>query len=160
MVFVKRFDCLIDGCLKWKMVEWFYKFYNKISNFKIEENVGDFRLMSCDVVENIKFMLERNFFMKGILSWVGGKIDIVEYVWVERIVGDIKFNGWKFWNLVFEGIISFFIFFFCIWIYIGLVVVSVVFIYGVWMILDIIIFGNVVRGYFLLFVLILFLGGI
>lgn len=40
------------------MVEWFYKFYNKISNFKIEENVGDFRLMSCDVVENIKFMLE------------------------------------------------------------------------------------------------------
>lgn len=79
---------------------------------------------------------------------------------MERIVGDIKFNGWKFWNLVFEGIISFFIFFFCIWIYIGLVVVSVVFIYGVWMILDIIIFGNVVRGYFLLFVLILFLGGI
>lgn len=63
--------------------------------------------MSRDVVENIKLMPERNLFMKGILSWVGGKTDIVEYVRAERIAGDTKFNGWKLWNLALEGITSF-----------------------------------------------------
>ncbi len=51
--------------MKRKTAEWFYKLHNKISNPKIEENVGDFRLMSREVVENIKLMPERNLFMKG-----------------------------------------------------------------------------------------------
>ena len=160
MVLAKRSDRSTDGRLKRKTAEWFYKLHNKISNPKIEENVGDFRLMSRDVVENIKLMPERNLFMKGILSWVGGKTDIVEYVRAERIAGDTKFNGWKLWNLALEGITSFSTFPLRIWTYIGLVVASVAFIYGAWMILDTIIFGNAVRGYPSLLVSILFLGGI
>lgn len=60
--------------MKRKTAEWFYKLHNKISNPKIEENVGDFRLMSREVVENIKLMPERNLFMKGVLSWVGDTV--------------------------------------------------------------------------------------
>jgi glycosyltransferase involved in cell wall biosynthesis len=79
MVLAKRTDRSTDGHLKRKTAEWFYKLHNKISNPQIEENVGDFRLMSRDVVENIKLMPERNLFMKGVLSWVGGRTDVVEY---------------------------------------------------------------------------------
>lgn len=57
--------------MKRKTAEWFYKLHNRISSPQIEENVGDFRLMSREVVENIKLMPERNLFMKGVLSWVG-----------------------------------------------------------------------------------------
>ncbi|EIF8125903.1 glycosyltransferase, partial [Salmonella enterica subsp. enterica serovar Typhimurium] len=95
----KRSDRSTDGRLKRKTAEWFYKLHNKISNPKIEENVGDFRLMSRAVVENIKQMPERNLFMKGVLSWVGGKTDVVKYARAERVAGDSKFNGWKLWNL-------------------------------------------------------------
>ncbi|HHG8707466.1 TPA: glycosyltransferase family 2 protein, partial [Enterobacter hormaechei subsp. oharae] len=56
MVLAKRSDRSTDGRLKRKTAEWFYKLHNKISNPKIEENVGDFRLMSREVVENIKLM--------------------------------------------------------------------------------------------------------
>ncbi|HFT8793698.1 TPA: glycosyltransferase family 2 protein [Escherichia coli] len=160
MVLAKRTDRSTDGRLKRKTAEWFYKLHNKISNPKIEENVGDFRLMSRAVVENIKLLPERNLFMKGILSWVGGNTDIVEYTRAERIAGDSKFNGWKLWNLALEGITSFSTFPLRMWTYIGLLVAGLSFIYGAWMIIDTIAFGNPVRGYPSLLVSILFLGGV
>ena len=160
MVLAKRTDRSTDGRLKRKSAEWFYKLHNKISTPKIEENVGDFRLMSREVVENIKLLPERNLFMKGVLSWVGGKIDVVEYARAERVAGDSKFNGWKLWNLALEGITSFSTFPLRIWTYIGMLVASLSFIYGAWMILDKIIFGNDVPGYPSILVSILFLGGV
>ncbi len=160
MVLAKRSARSTDSRLKRKTAEWFYMLHNKISTPKIEENVGDFRLMSREVVENIKLMPERNLFMKGVLSWVGGKTDIVEYVRVERVAGNSKFNGWKLWNLALEGITSFSTFPLRIWTYIGLFVASVSFFYGAWMIFETEAFGNPVPGYPSLLVSILFLGGI
>ncbi|AXF58624.1 glycosyltransferase [Leclercia sp. W6] len=160
MVLAKRSDRSTDGRLKRKTAEWFYKLHNKISYPQIEENVGDFRLMSREVVENIKLMPERNLFMKGVLSWVGGRTDVVEYVRAERVAGSTKFNGWKLWNLALEGITSFSTFPLRVWSYIGLGVASVSFIYGAWMIIDTLAFGNPVRGYPSLLVSILFLGGV
>ena len=160
MVLAKRADRSTDGRLKRKTAEWFYKLHNRISSPKIEENVGDFRLMSREVVENIKQMPERNLFMKGVLSWVGGKVDVVEYARAERVAGDSKFNGWKLWNLALEGITSFSTFPLRMWTYIGLVVAGLSFLYGAWMIIDTLAFGNPVRGYPSLLVSVLFLGGI
>jgi glycosyltransferase involved in cell wall biosynthesis len=160
IVLAKRSDRSTDSRLKRKSAEWFYKLHNKISNPQIEENVGDFRLMSREVVENIKLMPERNLFMKGILSWVGGRTDVVEYIRAERVAGNTKFNGWKLWNLALEGITSFSTFPLRMWTYIGLFVAGIAFLYGAWMILGTLAFGNPVRGYPSLIVSILFLGGI
>lgn len=160
VVLAKRTDRSTDGWLKRKTAEWFYKLHNKISTPKIEENVGDFRLMSRETVENIKLLPERNLFMKGVLSWVGGKVDIVEYTRAERSAGESKFNGWKLWNLALEGITSFSTFPLRMWTYIGLFVAALSFVYGGWMIIDKLIWGNPVPGYPSLLVSILFLGGI
>ncbi|MEE9648066.1 glycosyltransferase family 2 protein [Enterobacter soli] len=160
IVLAKRSDRSTDGHLKRKTAEWFYKLHNKISNPQIEENVGDFRLMSRDVVENIKLMPERNLFMKGVLSFVGGRTDVVEYARAERVAGSSKFNGWKLWNLALEGITSFSTFPLRMWTYIGLFVAGLSFLYGAWMIVDKLLFGNNVPGYPSLLVSILFLGGI
>ncbi|WP_222888222.1 glycosyltransferase family 2 protein [Enterobacter sp. C2] len=160
IVLAKRVDRSTDCRLKRKSAEWFYKLHNKISNPKIEENVGDFRLMSREVVENIKLMHERNLFMKGVLSWVGGKTAVVEYARAERVAGSSKFNGWKLWNLALEGITSFSTFPLRVWTYIGLLVAGVAFLYGAWMIFNTLVFGNSVNGYPSLLVSMLFLGGI
>jgi len=160
MVLAKRADRSTDGRLKRASAEMFYKLHNKISTPSIEENVGDFRLMSRDIVDTINQMPERNLFMKGILSWVGGAVDIVEYVRAERVAGSTKFNGWKLWNLALEGITSFSTFPLRVWTYIGLIISAVSFIYGAWMILDTIVWGNAVRGYPSMIVSILFLGGV
>ncbi|AIN18494.1 glycosyl transferase 2 family protein [Yersinia rochesterensis] len=160
VVLAKRSDRSTDSGLKRKSAEWFYKLHNKISTPKIEENVGDFRLMSRETVENIKLLPERNLFMKGILSWVGGKTEVVEYSRAERCAGESKFNGWKLWNLALEGITSFSTFPLRMWSYIGLAVSAFAFIYAAWMIVDKLIWGNPVPGYPSLMTAILFLGGI
>ena len=160
MVLAKRTDRSTDGHLKRKSAEMFYKLHNKISTPKIEENVGDFRLMSREIVENIQKMPERNLFMKGILSWVGGRTEVVEYSRAERCAGESKFNGWKLWNLALEGITSFSTFPLRIWTYIGLGVSVFAFLYAAWMIVDKLIWGNPVPGYPSLMTAILFLGGV
>lgn len=160
MVLAKRTDRTSDGHLKRKSAEWFYHLHNKISSPKIEENVGDFRLMSRDVVESIKLLQERNLFMKGILSWVGGKVDVVEYTRAERVAGTSKFNGWKLWNLALEGITSFSTFPLRVWTYLGLIIAGISFIYASYLIADTLIFGNPVRGYPSIMASILFLGGV
>lgn len=160
IVLAKRVDRSTDSHLKRKTAEWFYKLHNKISSPKIEENVGDFRLMSREVVENIKLLQERNLFMKGILSWVGGKTDIVEYARADRVAGTTKFNGWKLWNLALEGITSFSTFPLRIWTYIGLFVAALSFFYGAWMVVNTLFWGNPVKGYPSIMVSMLFLGGV
>jgi len=160
VVLAKRSDRSSDGHLKRKTAEWFYRLHNKISTPKIEENVGDFRLMARSTVENIKQLPERNLFMKGILSWAGGNVSVIEYTRAERVAGTSKFNGWKLWNLALEGITSFSTFPLRIWTYIGLTVAGLSFLYGGWMIIDKLVWGNSVRGYPSLLVSVLFLGGI
>lgn len=160
VVLAKRVERSCDSILKKKTAEWFYKFHNAISHSKIVENVGDFRLMNKTTVEHIKRLPERNLFMKGVLSWVGGKTEIVEYSRAERVAGTTKFNGWKLWNLALEGITSFSTFPLRIWTYIGLFVAFFSFAYGGWMIIDKIIWGNNVPGYPSIIVSILFLGGV
>lgn len=160
IVLAKRIDRRADGHLKRKTASWFYKLHNSISHPKIEENVGDFRLMSREVVENIRLLPEKNLFMKGILSWVGGQTEIVEYVRHERVAGRSKFGGWKLWNLALEGLTSFSTVPLRIWSYLGFLVASLAFLYGLWMIMDKLLFGNPVPGYPSILVSVLFLGGV
>lgn len=160
MVLAKRIDRSTDTRMKRKSAEWFYKLHNRISHPKIEENVGDFRLLSRELVDNIRLMKERNLFMKGVLSWVGGRVVIVEYVRAERVAGVTKFNGWKLWNLALEGITSFSTFPLRMWTYVGFVVASLSLLYGLYMIVEKFVWGNAVPGYPSLIVSILFLGGV
>ena len=160
VVLAKRTDRSKENWLKRKTAEWFYRCHNKISTPRIEENVGDFRLMSREAVENVKLLPERNLFMKGILSWASGNIELVEYSRAERSAGDSKFNGWKLWNLAIEGITSFSSLPLRVWTYLGLFVATCSFLYGSFMVVDKVIWGNDVPGYPSLLVSILFLGGI
>lgn len=160
IVLAKRVDRTTDTILKRESAKLFYTLHNKISKPKIEENVGDFRLMSREVVENIKKLPERNIFMKGLFSWVGGNTTIVEYKRAERSAGNTKFNGWRLWNLALEGITSFSTVPLKIWTYLGLFVSGFSFFYGMYLILDKLLFDNPVPGYTSLLVSVLFIGGV
>ncbi|QIC66182.1 glycosyltransferase family 2 protein [Acinetobacter schindleri] len=160
VVLAKRVDRKTDNFLKRKSAVLFYKIHNKISYLKIEENVGDFRLLSKWVVERILLLEEKNLFMKGIYSWVGGNTVTLEYKRPERSTGDSKFNAWKLWNFALDGITSFSTLPLRIWTYIGILIAGISFIYGLSMIIQTIIWGNPVKGYPSLLVSILFLGGV
>ncbi|WIX33806.1 glycosyltransferase family 2 protein [Salinicola sp. JS01] len=160
VVLAKRSDRNSDRYLKRRSAEWFYKLNNRISETTIEENVGDFRLMSRRVVDAIIRLPERKLFMKGILSWVGFDTAVIEYARVARSAGKSKFNGWKLWNLALEGITSFSTVPLRVWTYLGFGVAAFAFAYAAWLIIDKLAWGNPVPGYPSLMTAILFLGGV
>jgi glycosyltransferase involved in cell wall biosynthesis len=160
VVLAKRTDRSSDVFLKRLSADVFYKINNMLAETRIEENVGDFRLMSKQVVEAIKTLPERKLFMKGILGWVGFNTEIVEYTRAKRVAGLTKFNGWKLWNFALEGITSFSTVPLRIWTYVGFSIAAIAFLYSFWMVLDKLIWGNPVPGYPSLIAVTLFLGGI
>lgn len=160
VVLAKRRSRHADTFLKKWTAEKFYRFFNLMTNTRIEQNVGDFRLMSRRVVDEIKNLPEKNLFMKGLLSWVGFKTAVVEYDRPERVHGTTKFNFWKLWNLAIEGFTSFSTMPLRCWTYIGVFIAGFSLFYAVWTILDKLIWGNPVPGYPSLMTAILFLGGV
>ncbi|ALR77301.1 glycosyltransferase family 2 protein [[Enterobacter] lignolyticus] len=160
IILAKRSDRSSDSFLKRKTAELFYKTHNKLSDVKLEANVGDFRIMRKQVVQSITKMSESQLFMKGIFSWVGFRAGIVEYKRCSRVAGNSKFNSWKLWNLAVEGITSFSIAPLKVWIYLGAAISLFSFLYAANLIISKLFFGNPVAGYPSIMVAILFLGGI
>ncbi|WP_338476561.1 glycosyltransferase family 2 protein [Pseudomonas khavaziana] len=160
VVLAKRHDRSSDGYLKRHSASLFYRLLNLIAYTHIEENVGDFRLMDRKVVDVIKSLPEQQLFMKGVLSWAGFTVAIVEYDRAPRTAGQSKFNGWKLWNLALDGITSFSTLPLRLWSYIGGGVSLLALVYAGFLIVDKVLFGNDVPGYPSLMTAILFLGGV
>ncbi len=156
----KRVDRTSDTFAKRTSAELFYKMHNKISDIEILNNVGDYRLMSRRVVNELKRLPETQRFMKGIFSWLGFPTAIVEYKRDERIAGDTSFNGWKLWNFALDGITSFSTAPLRVWLYVGLFIAFFAFIYGSIIILKTLLLGVDSPGYASTMTVVLFLGGI
>src|SRR5690606_12038525 len=107
VVLAKRSSRNNDSFLKRFSAEWFYKLNNKVSSLPLEEHVGDFRLMTRQVVDEIAKLEENQLFMKGLMSWVGFNTEVVTYERPDRKDGTTKFNYRKLWNLAVQGITSF-----------------------------------------------------
>lgn len=160
VVLAKRRDRSCDSYLKRYTAAGFYFLLNRISQIRIEENVGDFRLLDRKVVEVIKLMPEQQLFMKGMLSWPGFKTAVVEYERASRMAGKSRFNGWRLWNLALDGITSFSTVPLRLWTYVGGVVALLALTSAVWQVIDKWLHGNAVPGYPSLMTAILFLGGV
>ena len=160
VVLAKRRNRASDGYLKRHTASLFYHLLNRIAYTHIEENVGDFRLMDRKVVDVIKALPEQQLFMKGVLSWAGFTVVIVEYDRAPRATGQSKFNAWKLWNLALDGITSFSTLPLRLWSYIGGCISLVALVYAGFLIVDKVLFGNDVPGYPSLMTAILFLGGV
>lgn len=159
IVLAKRRHRSEDSFFKRHSAGLFYKLLRLISATRIEENVGDFRLLDRKVVEVIKAMPEQQMFMKGMLSWAGFDAVTLEYDRAPRAAGSSKFNAWKLWNLALDGITSFSTVPLRVWTYIGGAVSCLTLLYSAYLMLQYAINGNPVPGYSSLMVSVLFLGG-
>lgn len=149
-----------DGLIKRLCARGYYYVHNSLSKEKIVPEVGDFRLLSRATVDKIIALPERTLFMKGLMSWVGGKVAIVEYSRTERAKGKSRFNSWKLWNFALDGITSFSTLPLRVWTYFGAGVAVCSLLYGGWLIISKLIWGNAVPGYASLMTALLFLGGV
>ncbi|MFA0036319.1 glycosyltransferase family 2 protein [Vibrio sp. 10N.261.52.A1] len=138
----------------------FYKVMNAAAKIDVPENVGDFRLLSREVVDHINQLPERNRYMKGIFSWPGFRQATIQFNRDARFCGETKWNYLKLIGLAMDGITSFSIRPLRIATAVGGLVALSAFIYGVIIVFKTMMFGEPITGYPSMMVVQLALGGI
>ena len=92
VVYAKRKSRDGETFIKKIISEVGYKLINKMSDINIPVNVGDFRIMSRRVVDEIKKFKDPEAFLRGIVSYVGFEQGYVEYNREKRFLGSTKYN--------------------------------------------------------------------
>jgi len=138
----------------------FYRVMERLSQTPIPRDTGDFRLLSRRALDALKQVRERQRFMKGLFTWVGYRQLAVVYDRDPRHAGETKWNYWRLWNFAIDGITSFSGAPLKLATYIGLATAALAFVFGLWVLGKALLFGDPVRGYPSLMVIVLFLGGV
>ena len=96
-----------ETAMKLMTASLFYRLLGRLTNVQIPANVGDFRLMSRRVVEQLKLLREKDRFVRGLVSWVGFRQTGVTYHRQAREAGVTKYPLGKMLKFAFDGITSF-----------------------------------------------------
>ena len=137
----------------------FYRVMERLSHTPVPRDTGDYRLMSRRALDALKLLRERQRFMKGLFAWVGYRQQAIVYERDARFAGSSKFNYWRLWNFALEGITSFSTAPLKIATYVGVLTALLAFVFGLFVFGKALLFGDPVRGYPTLMVVVLFLGG-
>jgi glycosyltransferase involved in cell wall biosynthesis len=84
----------------------FYYAINALSDVRIDPGSADFRLLDRKVVDVIKKLSEADFFLRGIIPWVGFKSCKIDYVPDRRRFGNTKYSLRKMTSFAISGVIS------------------------------------------------------
>jgi glycosyltransferase involved in cell wall biosynthesis len=160
VVYAKRTSRAGESALKKATAFLYYRTIGKLSPVHIPADTGDFRLLSRRAVDALAGLREQHRFMKGLFSWIGYPQKAVLYERHARHDGYTKWNFRGLWNFALEGITSFSILPLKMATYVGVITASGAFLFGLFLIVQTLLFGNPVAGYPSLMVVILFLGGI
>ena len=85
----------------------FYRILARLVSFDIPLDVGDFRLISRDVLEYLKEMKEYDKYLRGQIAWLGFKSTYVYFDRDERKFGKTNYPFKKMLRLAFNGITAF-----------------------------------------------------
>jgi len=160
VVYAQRRSRAGESALKKTTASLFYRLMQRISRVQIPVDTGDFRLLSRRAVDALAGLRERHRFMKGLFAWIGYPQKAIHYDRDPRHDGESKWSYLALWNFALEGITSFSTLPLKVATYLGMFTALGAFLYGLFIILDTLIYGNPVAGYPSLLVVILFLGGI
>jgi glycosyltransferase involved in cell wall biosynthesis len=130
------------------------------SDISIPENAGDFRWLDRKVVNALKNLPERNRFMKGLYAWVGFKSIAISFQVKNRHSGQSNFSMGRLIKLGMAGLTSFSAAPLQLWIGIGALISFLALVYGAYVIVETVVYGNPVSGWPTLTVALMLFSGI
>lgn len=107
IVYAKREKRDVDSFFKKLTAQLFYRFMNAMSDRKIPEDVGDYRLLDREVVDFLKALPEHSPFLRGLVAWSGYSEEYVYFVREKRHAGKTHYSLSKMINFAMDGITSF-----------------------------------------------------
>ncbi len=125
----------------------FYHFIQDRQRYEIRPNAGDFRVMNRKVVEALRSLPERQRFMKGLYAWVGFNTVYLPFTANNRDMGDSKFNFGSLFELALVGITSFSQKPLRLISRMGFIVSLLAFLYGLYIVIETLLFGSDVAGW-------------
>lgn len=107
IVQTQRVETQAGASLKRVSSNGFYRLINLLSGTKILPGTADFRLLSRQVVDELRRMPEYHRFLRGMVSWVGYRSVILPYQPAERMGGRSKYSLGKMMRLAMDAVFSF-----------------------------------------------------
>ena len=96
-----------ESAFKLFTAKQFYRILSWLTDRAIPLDTGDFRLMDRKVADVLKLMRERHRFIRGMVSWVGGRQEPVPYDRKPRFAGATKYPFAKMLSFAVDAITSF-----------------------------------------------------
>ena len=159
-VYAKRRTRGKESFLRKKFSRAFYSILQKAAHVPIQQDTGDFRLLDRICIEALKKLRESQRYTKGMFSWIGFKKKELLFDQQDRVAGESKWSFFKLLNLAVEGITSFTVAPLRIASVFGAAVSLLAFIYGIYILIENLIYDDPVAGFPTIMVTVLFLGGV
>ena len=142
------------------MARLYYRLVNRIVDVKMVDGVGDFRLLSRKAMDALLSLKEYNRFSKGLFSWIGFKEKVIEYENRQRAAGETKWSFRRLLSYGIDGLLSFNNKPLRVCFVMGAFLVFISFVYILITLIQILINGIDVPGYFTTICAVLIIGGV
>lgn len=149
-----------ESVLRRISVHWFYKLLNWGSRHQIPPDAGDFRLLSPRAAAALKRLPERNRFFKGLSSWIGFRQKRVPFEPPPRTHGRSSWNFRALLGLSIEGLTGFSTAPLRFASLFGVLISASALLYGLWIIVDTLYYGQDVPGYPSIMAGVMVIGGV
>lgn len=138
----------------------FYTMLFGTRGVQVPPHAGDFRLMDRAVVNALLQLPERNRFMKGLYAWVGFSSEAIQYTPDTRPYGSSHFSTLKLLRLALAGLTAFTTWPLRAVSLVGFLVSLCSFTYGLYIVIEYLLFRNPVDGWPTIVTILLFFSGI
>ena len=159
-VYALRKDRGKESWLRKKLSLVFYDILQRSTRIEVLPNVGDFRLLDRSCIEALKKLRESERYTKGMFCWIGFRKKEIKFDRGNRTAGNSSWNFFSLFGLAIEGITSFTTLPLRFATIMGVIVSLTSFIYIMYIILKVFLWGEPVQGYPSMMCVILFLGGV
>ncbi len=156
----QRTDREGESAFKLKTAQAFYRLMNRLCDVKIPLDTGDFRLMDRKVVDALMAMPEHDRFVRGMVSWAGFRQVAVPYRRARRFAGTSKYPLFKMLRFAMDGITSFSQAPLKSAAYVGFAASTLAMLGIVYALLRRVFTDDWVAGWTMLFIAVLFIGGV
>ena len=158
-VYARRTDRGREPLLRRLFTLTYYHLLQLVSRIDVLQNVGDFRLLDHKCIEALRQLRESQRYTKGMYCWIGFNKKEILFEQGSRLEGHSSFNFWSLLRLSIEGVTSYTTLPLRISTVLGLISSLCAFFYLIYILCCTLLYGDPVRGYPTIMVVMLFLGG-
>lgn len=149
-----------DNLLVTLLRKAFYKIFKKISNIDVQVNAGSYGIIDRKVIDALKNLPEKYRFYRGLRAWVGFKVAYIIYQRQQRQRGKTSYNFIDYIKHAERGFFGFSYLVLDFMVYSGFLLVFFSFIFIVWYLFIVFVFGNPINASIPIMLTIVFFGGV